>query len=490
MICTVASAVAVPYMFPTTKAPLFFSDLGRRDFMLPLLRNWTITLLTAVGINYVLSLDTGKTMILVVEVLLGYILWFMGFVMSRPSHFHHGNWYLLLTPFLWCILFWVPVHTIYSFFSGVPITYDQVALSMLGVLLLTVAIALVLTARGKMHMEREERTVGLFGKRKECDNDLLFVLLVLFGMFLIPAVAALGVYSVSCLFDSFEIIPVKMVTLFGISSVLLTYGRKKSDILNFTELHFLTDIISWGGDNVHSQFIQQVIETYQSPDGGFDYAGREFSNQKDTFYAVKTAKTLGIPIEEEVVKEWIDSTEIKTGGFALFDGGYPRVEGLYYAVQSLSLMGLEEEVSDIHVQWVVDSFTGKWFTFHNDTCSVLLQTCYAVESLFLLHELPEDMISCRKWIETHIHENIKPKEAFFAARALKILNSDKKPVYNWLAVNRFVLGTRVDKNLEDIYYYVAVLHEMDETVPSPVVEQIPPHLDKVERKYGKRFAVL
>lgn len=449
-----------------------------------------ITLVAAVGIYYVSSLDTERTIILVVEVLTGYIVWSMVFAVSRPSYFHHGNWYLLFTPIVWCILLWVPVHTIYSFFSGFPINVNQLAPSMLGVLLLTIAIMLVFTARGQIHMERGERSVVLFGKRREFSSDVSFVLLVLFGVFLIPAVAALGVYTVSCLFDSFEIIPVKMTILFGISSILMIYGRKKSDILKFTELHFLTDILSWTNNKNHSQFIQKVIETYQSPDGGFDYGGRGFSNQVDTFYVVKTAKTLEITIEEERITAWIDSTEIKTGGFALFSGGYPRVEMLYYAVQSYSLIGLQGKVSETQVQWVADSFTGEYFTFSNDTCSLLLQTCYAVELLFMLGALPEDMDSCRRWIEASLHENIKPKEAFFAIRTLNILNSDKRPVHHWLATNRSLVGTRVDKNLEDIYYYVAALHEMNETIPSQITEQIPSHLDRIEKKYGKHFAVL
>lgn len=487
MVCTVASAVAIPYIFPTTKAPLFLSDVGRRDFLFPLLRNWVITLVAAVGIYHVSSLDIERTIILVVEVFTGYIVWSMVFAVSRPSHFRHGNWYLLFAPIVWCILLWVPVRTIYSFFSGFPINIDQLARSMLGVLLLTIAITLVLTARGQMYMEREERSVVLFGKRNEYNNDLSFVFMVLFGMFLIPAMAALGVYTVSCLFDLFEIIPIKMSLLFGIASVLLIYGRKKSDILYFTELHFLTDIISWKSDKFHSQFIQKVIETYQSPDGGFDHAGHRFSNQKDTFYVIKTAKTLKIPIKEERIKDWINSTEIKTGGFALFSGGYPRIEGLYYATQSLSLMEMQGKISDIHVQWVLDSFTGECFTFRNDTCSLLLQTCYAVESLFLMHTLPEELSSCRKWIEIHIHRGIKPKEAFFAARALKILHSDRKPLYNWLVTTQYVLTTRVDKNLEDIYYYVSVLHEMKEPIPSLIEEQVFRCLEKDQRKYRKRF---
>lgn len=119
-----------------------------------------------------------------------------------------------------------------------------------------------------------------------------------------------------------------------------------------------------------------------------------------------------------------------------------------------------------------------------------LQTCYAVELLFLLGDLPEDMHSCRKWIETHIHNNIKPKEAFFAVRALEILNADKKGVHTWLAKNSSILGTRVDKNLEDIYYYVAVLHEMNELIPSLLVGEILERLKYVQKKYQKQCAVV
>ncbi len=489
MFLTVASSVAVTYMFPTTKAPLLFSDLGCGYFLLPLLRNWAISLVTAAGIYYASSLSVGQALIVMSEMLTSYFLWSMGFATSRPSHFRHGNWYLFLAPFVWCVLLWIPVGTIGSFFSGSPIDLNQFAYSMFGVLFSTIAITIFLTARGSIHMEREERLVALFGRRKELRSDPSFVLLVLLGMFLTPAVTALGIYFLSCFLDLFKIIPIKMSLLFGISSILVLYGRKKSDILYFNELHFLTDIISWKNRILYTQFIQRVLETYQSREGGFDYAGRGFTHQEDTFHAVKTAKTLGITIEEERVNRWIDSTEIKTGGFALFPGGYPRMEGLYYAVQSLSLLGMKEEVSRIHMQWVLSSFTGEYFTTSNDTCSFLLQTCYAVESLFLLGALPKNLKPCREWIEAYVQGDIKPKEAFFSTRALKILNSDRTSVYNWLAENRYVLNTRVDKNLEDIYYYVAVLHEMNETIPSLIEEQVLHRLDKVWRKYGERFTM-
>ncbi|MBU7030219.1 MAG: M48 family metalloprotease [Theionarchaea archaeon] len=483
----VMGVVGASYIFPSTKGSVLFSDIGNPTFFIPLVRNWGITAVTAASILYGLTTDVQIVQGFIPSVLAGFLLWIMGFASSRPTDFSKGTWYLILGPIFSGILLWYPVKLIYFFFSTFFIDFFRFTASMLGAVVLTLLIFLVLMETGHVNTDREERFILLLGKKMEFPHisDAAFIFLANVLSFSVPAGVSLLVYAVSCFFDTFKVFP-EMSFFFGVILILLIYGLKKSDILFFLEISYLTDILQ---GNIHEedvQFIQKVIKDYQSPDGGFDYAGLNFSNQRDTFHVIKTAKTLSIPLEPERVAEWIYSTE-KRGGFALVTGGYLRIEAAYYALQSLSMLGFLKDMSKVHVQWVYDSFNGHSFDFENDTHSLLLQTCYAVEVLSLLAALDYTISPCAQWIETHFSDNLKPKEAFFAVRALKILNSDTKSAEKWLTKNKSLAATRLDKNTEGVYYYVKVLSELDKKVPSLIVEQAAQELDTLKQKYKGKF---
>ena len=165
------------------------------------------------------------------------------------------------------------------------------------------------------------------------------------------------------------------------------------------------------------------------------------------------------------------------------------MEGVYYAVNSLSMLGFLKDMSKT-VQWICNFFNGEYFKVHYDTHSVLLQTCYAVESLFLLDALHNiDTGSCAAWISTHFSEDVKPREAFFAAKSLRILGFHTNIVEKWLNKNQKVISTRLDKNLEAIYYYVKVMGEHKKEIPALVAEQAAHELRKTMKKYKRKFGL-
>ncbi len=481
-----ANVVAASYVFPVTKASALFLDFGQKPFLLPLVRNLILTAGAAVAISYGLTFDVEYTWLCTAAVLGGFLLWVMGFASARESDFSHGEEYLVLNPVFWFFIFWYPLKSVHSFLQA-PSDILFFLTSMLSILLLSLGIILVLMEKGQLLMDRNERILMLFNKKKEFPrtNDFTFIFLVLI-MLLVPAVISFGAYIVSCLFDIFGIIPVRNIIIYSTIFILLVYGLKESDILFFSKIFFLLDIISSEKeiDEKDSQFVQKIIKNYQSSDGGFDYAGVGFSNQKDTFYFVKTAKILGIQLNDEKVTEWIDTTE-KKGGFALFAGGTPRVKGLYYAVQSLLLLNQKRNMSH-HVQWILTAFNGEYFDFKDDTDSLLLQTCYAVELLNLLPVVhTADLNPCKKWIESHFSENLKSEEAFLVIRALKVLNSDVI-LERWVDKNVQLLSTRLDKNLEAIYSYVKVLEELNQKTPPLIVEQAVQEMAETRREYKNK----
>ena len=200
-----------------------------------------------------------------------------------------------------------------------------------------------------------------------------------------------------------------------------------------------------------------------------------------------------IQLKNEEIQEWIASTEVgieteTEGGYALFPGGHPRMEALYYAVNSLSMLGLVRDMT-AHSKWVQKFFNGGYFSFKHDTCSTLLQTCYAVEVLSLLKALPFDMNPCRKWIEAHFSDIINPKEAFFAVRALKLLDSDLRPADKWLTRNEEILSTRLDKNAESVYYYVKTMRELNREPPPSIVEQASKEVGRIREKHGGKVGL-
>lgn len=465
----VMGVVGIPYIFPSTKGLTFILDLVRPAFLLPLLRNWGITLLAAAGIIYGLTLDSGVFKIFVPPVVFGFFLWLVGFLGSRVSDVDEKMWFILFSPVPILVLVWYPVKIIYSIFTNSAIGPSHFAASVVVICLVTLIIFLILLETGYISVDKE-RLILFFGKKIEVPHSYAaFAILAILVTLSVPIAVSLGVYAVSCSLDSFGILP-EMSLFFVVIPILLYYGFKKMDILFFTDISFYVEILGKNIQEEETEFIQKIIEKYHSSDGGFDCAGLQFSKQKDTYYVVKTAKILGIEQEIKGIAEWIKSTETG-GGFALVSNGNPRVEGTYYAVKSLSILGLLQEGSCAHTQWIRDSFNGKYFTFKNDSLPLLVQTCCAVELLSLFGALEKDMTHCREWIKKHFSDNVKPKEAFFATRALIILGSDTELTEKWLIKNKNVLSTRVDKNVEAVYYYVKVLRELNNPIPEFITEQ-------------------
>lgn len=100
-----AHVVAASYVFPITKASSLFLDLGRKSFIIPLMRNLVLTVIAASLISYGLSFDTGYMWRVITAVLGGFLFWILGFAGARRSDFSHGEEYLVLAPVLWSIVF-------------------------------------------------------------------------------------------------------------------------------------------------------------------------------------------------------------------------------------------------------------------------------------------------------------------------------------------------------------------------------------------------
>jgi Zn-dependent protease with chaperone function len=480
------SIVAVSYIFPTTKGSVLFSDLGNSTFLAPFLRNVTLTLVTAAGTYYILSLNVTMVRVFVSTVLGGFLLWIMGFAASRPTDFSKGSSYLVVGPLVWIGMVWVPVGAINSVF------YDSIGTthfvgSLFGTLLLVMLLYLIFMELGRIRVDREEMIIQLWNTLKEVPwmHDAAFKLLGMTIPFLVPVAASLGIFSVSCFLGT-VVYPLGFwISLYGIIVVLLVYGLKKSDILFFLEMSYLVDILS-GKINIGvNLFIQSMIKEYQSKDKGFDYAGLGLSNQRDTFYCVKTAHMISY-IEPDEITEWVLTTE-QSGGFALIPYGLPRLEATYYALNTLSIMGKlnTRENFAVHAEWVYTFFNGHYFCCENDTHSILLQTCYAVESLSLLGAL-KNVKKCAEWINTHITDTLEPKTAYFAVKSLKLLGENTEKGEKWILAND-ISQFRVDKNIVDVYYYVKILRLLHKEVPPIVLEQAHNQLETIAKKYRKRF---
>ena len=473
-----ANVVAASYVFCLTKGSVLFFNFVDRNFVGVLVRNMVLTGIVAVLISYGLSFDMVYVELVFTAVAAGFLLLALGVVGARHSDFSHGEEYLVLVPVWWGILLWYPVQWIHVLFLKEIVVLSFFS-SVLIVIVLAFVVVLILMVKGQLLMTREDRILMLFGRKKEFHvNNVVFVFLVLV-MLVVPLVISFGVYIVSFLIGMAGGVPQDWI-MYGLIAILGIYGLKKGDILFFHKIFFLLEIVSRVGET-ECQFIKRVVGRYQSSDGGFDYGGMGFSNQKDTFYFVKAAEMLEMHMEG--VAEWIRSCEGDKGGFALFVNGYPRVKGLYYAVQSLQVVdGITKR--DRHVQWVLDSFNGEYFSFLYDTDSILLQTCYAVELLHFFGALDAvDFDLCRKWIESYMGK-VKLEEVYFAVRALRILG--KSGNEEWLG-RKDLSGTRVDKNVEEVYYYVKVLRELGEEVPSLIVEQAARELIATRKEYEKRI---
>jgi prenyltransferase beta subunit len=274
---------------------------------------------------------------------------------------------------------------------------------------------------------------------------------------------------------------------YGIAAILLVYGIWKSEMLFFRYIAYVMDILpspSISQDTV--EFIERVIYQYQSDDGGFDYAGLGFSNQEDTFYMLSTAESLNITLDEKKILEWMKSTEDEGGGFSLISDGLPRIEATYFALRSLHILECRE-ISPIHVQWITSMGNGIRAAFPYDTCSALLQICYAVISLSLLQELPEHLEDCEKWIMDEFSLRSTPREAYYVGLAMKCLNGDNEIIDTWMEYHRSILSTRLDKNVIPIYYYVKICEMCQEPVPSLITEQALKELEAIRGKYEDSF---
>ncbi|MBU7038373.1 MAG: M48 family metalloprotease [Theionarchaea archaeon] len=483
---SIVNVVGASYAVPASKASMLFMDLGHGDFVVPLLRNMGITLAAAVVTGYVLSLSTQFTSQIISGVVGGFLFWVLGFVGARRTDFSHGDTYLVLAPLSQALIFWYPLKKIYSL-AGMQLD-AQFYFSLLAILVLSLTVVLILTVKGMLLMERNDRILMLFKKTKEFPgtNDLIFIILVVLTL-LVPGVVAFGTYMISFLVDGLNIFPFRNIPMYSIIAVLGIYGLKNADILFFSKLAFLVDILSGKGiDDTDRRFIGHVIEKYQSPDGGFDYAGIGFSNQKDTYYFARTAEILNLPLDIRKIERWIKSTETHTGGVALFAGGNPRIEGLYYALLTSNVLHPDESLEkEMHKKWVISHFNGHCFDFEYDTAPRFLQTCWGAQVLYLLGGTTEiDTNGLAQWIIAQFNRNSTPREAFFAACTLKSLKASRDPAQQWLSANTSVLHTRVDKNLEDIYYYIKVMRAGGEAPPPLVLEQALRDLVKTRKEYS------
>lgn len=480
------SIVAFLYIFPTTKGSMYFFDMKKREFLIPFLRNVTLTMVAGAGVYYMLSFDVVMVRIFLSSIVLGLALWVMGFSSSRPTDFSAGTAYLVFAPLLWIGMLWYPVHFIYlSFYHSMGIIHLLV--SLFGTLLLILTLYLIFELRGWVRIEIKEKTLKIFTILKEMPhiNNAIFMLSSMVAPFLVPVLGSLGIFGLSCFIGAVTNPFAGWIILFGIISVLIIYGVKQSEILFFLEIAYLVDIISGNINKRQNQFIQSVIQEYQSDDGGFDYGGIGFSNQRDVFYCIKTVNMISSP-EPEGILNWILSTE-KNGGFALYPHGLPRLEATFYALNTLSVMGNLENTGvplDIHAEWVITFFNGHYFCCEHDTRSILLQTCYAVDSLKLLGALKKlkNIDQCAQWINTHFSETSDPKTAYFTLKTLHSLGKNLKNGEKWIFAND-ISRFRVDKNIADIYYYIKILRILHKEVPDIVLKQAYDQLRTIVKKY-------
>ncbi|MGC1119994.1 MAG: M48 family metalloprotease [Candidatus Methanofastidiosia archaeon] len=474
--------VSISYVFPATKGLVQFSDFHDSRFVVPFVRNWMITVAAAAMTMYGLTLQRFPALLLVQTVFIGFFVWLTGFAASKSPDITNKSWSVALLPFFPVGVLWVPMHIVYTYFRDSAIDTYHLVPSVAMIILFSVLALALLMEYGLIGVERE-RIVLFFGKRIEILHSLLaLVACANILIYLVPTGFSLLLFSVSCFIDSLGIVP-EMTFFFLVVIFLVPIVFKKSDILFFHNIVYLVNIAQGRIPTEDVAFIQKVIIKYQSPDGGFDCAGLNFSNQKSTHDMVKTALTLGQHVENERIVEWIMKTESK-GGFAYYPGGTPRIESTYYALETLSFLGVPDAACSSHIGWVKSFFRGKYFLCDNDTISPVLQTCYVVELMPSCGGVDESSEMLKSWIETHF-ATLKPVEALHAARALRILHSDMKVVERWLKKNESVLQTRLDKNTEAEFYYLSVLREQGHEIPSLVMEEALTELTRLRKKYDR-----
>jgi Zn-dependent protease with chaperone function len=481
----VMGAVGISYLFPSTKGLVSFSDFEDPTFLLPLVRNWGITILTAAIIVYGLTFDMRAVTILVPSICVGFFVWLTGFSSTMYSDISEKMWSLPLFPFFPVIILWYPVKIIYSLFWDAEIDLGHFVPLMGLTIVIALVFLLLLLETGHLDVGREQ-IIRFFGRRIEVHHSIQYWIVGNILLYCVPTLLSFALYSFFCYVDTLELLP-EMTLFFIVLMGLLPFILKKSDIFFFTDVSYLVGILQNNICDEDIAFLQKVIQTYQNPDGGFDCAGMAFSNQKDTYVMVKTAHSIGMQLENAVIKRWIASTE-NDQGFALYPRGVSRIEGLYYAVNSLSMLGYLDEISPIHVHWVRKFFNGEYFIFENDTLSPLLQTCLAVEVLCFFNDL-QGMRNCEDWIKNHFSEKLKPQEAFLATRALIALGSETELAEQWLRKNDSVLSTRLDKNTEAVYYYMKVLQELAKEIPPRALEEALDEFNRIREKHKKKFGL-
>ena len=469
----------ISYLFPATKGLVQFSDFRDSRFIVPFVRNWIVTTATAAITMYGLTLQRFPALLLVQAVLIGFPVWLTGFASSKAPDVADKSWSIALLPFFPVGVLWVPMHVVFTYFRGSAMdTYHLVPSIAMIVLFSVIALALFMEY-GLIGVERE-RIILFFRKRIEIHSLPAFVACANILIYLVPTVISLLLFSGSCFIDSLGIVP-ELTFFFLVMIFLIPLVFRKSDILFFHTIVYLADIVQGKIPAEDAAFIRKVIVKYQSPDGGFDCAGLNASNQKSTHDMVRIAFLLGQTIEKKRIVEWIMKTENK-GGFAYYPGGAPRIESTYYAMKTLSTMGVQDTMWSSHVNWVKSFSREEYFLCDNDTVSPLLQTCHALELIYSYCGLDESFQEVRPWIESRFGA-LKPLEAFHAARALKILHSDMKVVEKWLKNNDSILQTRLDKNTEAKFYYSSVMREQGHEIPLVEIKEALTELSRLRKKH-------
>jgi len=487
--CIVSSVTALSHIFPTTKSALYFSDLGTKSFLLPLVRNWMVTMGVAGSLFYCMTGSWSETQLLLSAVVGGVFLWIMGFASSRPTDFSINTRYIIWGPLLWgCILLYPVYRTIRVFYDTGLISFHFLE-SFFGIILLLLLFSLLFMVEGYIRFSRPERILSYFGKRWELVwmGDWYYVLVTVMMIFSIPSVLSFSIFAgvqwVAVMVDA----SLFHILLFGSAVPLVLYGIWKSEMLFFRYIAYLVHILSPHSiSRDTAEFIEKIISHYASEDGGYDYAGLGFSNQEDTFYMLSTADILHIPIQAHSIEKWITSTAHDQGGFSLISGGLPRIEATLYAVSSLRVLR-ERDLSPHHIQWMMNHYTGISFSFPYDTCSDLLQTCYTVICFSLIQKLPEHLKKCGISIENQFSLHSTPREAYYVCKALKCLDYNLEIIKKWIAHHSSILSTRLDKNVILIYYFVKICEIVQHPVPPWIREQALKEIEIIKERYGASY---
>ena len=478
--------IGISYIFPSTKGVVSFSDFKEKSFIIPLLRNWSITLATGGIIFMVLFFDIVPLKIYVYAAIVGFIIWFIGFSSSLASYGVRNSHYFVFSPIFPVLMFWYPVQAVYAFIFNSDVHLNYCIGSMALIMIVSLIFLLIFLERGYLNVDVELHLLKFLGKKIEIhQNKWIFAPVSIIVLCSLPSLLAFFVYVLSCYVDSLHLL-FQMSTFVMVIPPLVLYSFTRADILFFTEVLFYIDLAHDKITGIDKNFIANVIHRYHSTDGGFDCFGLDFSNGRDTYGCIKAAIQLHIPMNRKKVEKWFDSIKSKDG-FSIISGGDPRIEGTFYALHSLHLLNEKEKIPENLSTWLLECYNGHFFEWKNDACSPLLQTCYAIESLFLLDKLPATL-DCSPWIRKWFTQNLDAKETFFAVRSLKLLNSSIELGYQWLEKNKAILETRIDKNTQIVYYYVRMLQELEEEIPSFIREDALTNIGRKREKYGKRFS--